>query len=148
MGNIQPVGGRKPLEFSPGFKESFDNAKKHLINKCKEAVNSGETGITISYMDLLVHNPNRDVYDDYLIDQQSLRNILDTVVHTPYTVENNVIKTGDVIFYNMSSVKILFVFGFHFPKLPTSASNEVKQKEESTLKDLDSNLVIEAISLD
>lgn len=151
MGNIQPVGGRKPLESSPGFKESFQNAKNLLIEKCKYAVGSGETGITISYMDLLVFNPNKDVYDDYLIDQASLRKILDNVIHMPYIVENNVIKTGDVIFYNMSSVKILFVF--NFSKVAISPINEVitkhiKQKEDFDMKESNTNMIIEAIQLD
>jgi hypothetical protein len=149
MGNIQPVGGRKPLESSPGFKESFQNAKNILIEKCKHAVDSGETGITISYMDLLVHNPNKDVYDDYLIDQQSLRKILDNVINMPYTVENNVIKTGDVIFYNMSSVKILFVFNFSkLSPLNEIITKHIKQKEDTGMKELDTNMIIEAIQLD
>lgn len=143
MGNIQPVGGRKPLESSPGFQESFQNAKKLLIDKCKHAVDSGETGITITYMDLLVFNPNKDVYDDYLIDQASLRKILDTVISMPYTVENNIVKTGDVVFYNMSSVKILFVFGFSLPKLPASPPNEVISKpvKQKAIEELDIDII-------
>ena len=122
MGNIQPVGGRKPLQEVPGFAEHYAQRRQILADKCRAAVEAEETGITISYNDLLVHNPNRDLYDDYLIDQKEIRKILNEVVHQPYTVENQVVKTGDVIFYAMSFLKILFVYGMPGFAVPLPAS--------------------------
>jgi hypothetical protein len=127
MGNIQPVGGRKPLQDMPGFQEHFAEKRRQLVEKCKQVVVTGETGITISYNDLLVYNPNRDLYDDYLIDQKEIRKILNEVVHQPYTVENQVVKSGEVIFYAMSSLKILFVYGIQqVPHLPASPPCELQ----------------------
>jgi hypothetical protein len=144
MGNIQPVGGRKPLQDMPGFQEHFAEKRRQLVEKCKQVVTAGETGITISYNDLLVYNPNRDLYDDYLIDQKEIRKILNEVVHQPYTVENQVVKSGEVIFYTMSSLKILFVYGIQVPHLPASPPCELQAhatKKPETSKPLQNDLV-------
>ena len=157
MGNIQPVGGRKPLQEVPGFAEHYAQRRQILADKCRAAVEEGETGITISYNDLLVHNPNRDLYDDYLIDQKEIRKILNEVVHQPYTVENQVVKTGDVVFYAMSFLKILFVYGMPVgPPLATSPSEKVvpkiqvkpaqnQQNELVELSDQDINILPDVI---
>jgi len=157
MGNIQPVGGRKPLQEVPGFAEHYTQRRQILADKCRAAVESGETGITISYNDLLVHNPNRDLYDDYLIDQKEIRKILNEVVHQPYTVENQIVKTGDVIFYAMSFLKILFVYGM--PAGPPVAASpaekvvaatqfkpaQIQQNELVELSDQDINILPDVI---
>lgn len=158
MGNIQPVGGRKPLQEVPGFTEHYEQRRKILADKCRAAVDTGETGITLSYNDLLVHNPNKDLYDDYLIDQKEIRKILNEVVHQPYTVENQIVKTGDVIFYGMSFLKILFVYGmpgFVAPvPLPASPPAEkaaqkptaqIQQNELVELSDQDINILPDVI---
>jgi hypothetical protein len=111
MGNIQPANGRRPLTESHGFNEAFAHARKNLKDLCQAAVSSGETGITIPYTTLLVPNPNKDTYDDYLIGQEEIRRVLMEVVHQPFTVENIIVKAGDIVFYNQSSVKVLFVYG-------------------------------------
>lgn len=111
MGNIQPVNGRRPLTESHGFTEAFAHARNNLKEICQAAVTGGETGITIPYTALLVPNPNKDTYDDYLIGQEEIRRVLMEVVSCPFTVENCVIKAGDIVFYNQSSVKVLFVYG-------------------------------------
>jgi hypothetical protein len=141
MGNIQPVGGRKPLQDIPGFQEHFAEKRRQLVEKCKQVVVTGETGITISYNDLLVYNPNRDLYDDYLIDQKEIRKILNEVVHQPYTVENQVVKSGEVIFYAMSSLKILFVYGMQMPASPPCELQAQATKKPETLKPLQNDLV-------
>lgn len=124
MGNIQAVPGRRPLSEYPGFADSLAAAKQGLIANCQQALASGETGLIIPYTALLVANPNRDIYDDYLISQTEIRNILAEVVHQPYTVENVVVKTGDIIFYNQSYAKVLFVYGLDIrPHIPLPASN-------------------------
>lgn len=111
MGNVQAAPGRRPLSEYPGFAADLATAKQGLRDLCQHALVAGETGVTIPYMALLVANPNRDIYDDYLISQQEIRAVLAEVIHQPYTVENIVVKTGDIIFYNQSYAKVLFVYG-------------------------------------
>jgi hypothetical protein len=124
MGNVQAAPGRRPLTEYPGFADSLATAKQGLIAICQQALTAGETGLTIPYTALLVANPNRDIYDDYLISQIEIRNILGEVIHQPYTVENVVVKTGDIIFYNQSYAKVLFVYGLDIrPHIPLPASN-------------------------
>lgn len=158
MGNIQPAGGRKPLQEVPGFAEHYAQRRQILADKCRAAVEAEETGITISYNDLLVHNPNRDLYDDYLIDQKEIRKILNEVVHQPYTVENQVVKTGDVVFYAMSFLKILFVYGMPAAAAPVlqptspaiekvvpSKPAQIQQNELIELSDQDINTLPDVI---
>jgi hypothetical protein len=133
MGNVSTTGGRQSLSTAPGFKELLEKKKAKLIASIQSALKSGETGITISYLDLLVDNPNKDVYDDYLIEPTEVKKIMNEIIGHPYTVENNKVMTGNVIFYNMSFLKILFVFGIPLvamPLLPVSPVNEVLPKVE------------------
>lgn len=111
MGNVQAAPGRRPLSEYPGFAASLATAKQGLRDLCQQALTAGETGVTIPYTALLVANPNRDIYDDYLISQREIRDVLADVIHQPYTVENIVVKTGDIIFYNQSYAKVLLVYG-------------------------------------
>jgi len=123
MGNVSTTGGRLSLSTAPGFKELHQRKKDKLIASIQTALKSGETGITISYLDLLVDNPNKEVYDDYLIEPNEVKKIMNEIIGHPYTVENNKVMTGNVIFYNMSFLKILFVFGMpmvSMPSLPAS----------------------------
>lgn len=127
MGNVSTTSGRQSLCTAPGFKELHQNKKNKLIAAIQNALKSGETGITISYLDLLVDNPNKDVYDDYLIEPSEVKKIMNEIIGHPYTVENNKVMSGNVIFYNMSSLKILFVFGMPsviMPSLPASPPSE------------------------
>lgn len=117
MGNVQAAPGRRPLSEYPGFATDLATAKQGLRDLCQQALAAGETGVTIPYMALLVANPNRDIYDDYLINQREIRAVLAEVIHQPYTVENIVVKTGDIIFYNQSYAKVLFVYGY--PETPS-----------------------------
>ena len=131
MGNVSTTGGRQSLSTAPGFKELYQRKKDKLILNIKSSLKSGETGITISYLDLLVDNPNREVYDDYLIEPNEVKKIMNDIICHPYIVENNKVMSGNVIFYNMSSLKILFVFGM--PSQPnentTHVGNKVEKKE-------------------
>ena len=122
MGNVQAAPGRRPLSEYPGFNASLAAAKQGLRDLCQQALAAGETGVTIPYMALLVANPNRDIYDDYLISQREIRAVLADVIHQPYTVENIVVKTGDIIFYNQSYAKVLFVYGYPETPIPLPAS--------------------------
>jgi hypothetical protein len=127
MGNVSTTSGRQSLHVAPGFKELYEKKKDKLIHNIQNAIKSGETGITISYLDLLVDNPNKDVYDDYLIEPNEVKRIMNEIIGHPYTVENNKVMSGNVIFYNMSSLKILFVFGLpsvSMPNLPASPPSE------------------------
>lgn len=126
MGNVSTTG-KQSLSSAPGFKELYERKKEKLIHTIQNALKNGETGITISYIDLLVDNPNKEVYDDYLIEPNEVKKIMNEIIGHPYTVENNKVTSGNVIFYNMSSLKILFVFGIpsvSLPALPASPPSE------------------------
>lgn len=137
MGNVSTTGGRLSLSLAPGFKELYEKKKEKLIASIQHALKNNETGITISYLDLLVDNPNREVYDDYLIEPNEVKKIMNEIIGHPYTVENNKVMSGNVIFYNMSSLKILFVFGIQTVTMPTLHTQNDQWK--STLQQLSSD---------
>ena len=143
MGNVSTTGGRQSLSTAPGFKELHQRKKDKLIASIQSALKSGETGITISYLDLLVDNPNKEVYDDYLIEPNEVKKIMNEIIGHPYTVENNKVMSGNVIFYNMSFLKILFVFGMpmvSMPSLPAVTSSDVIVPPNEVLPKVEKNV--------
>lgn len=137
MGNVSTTSGRLTLSLNPEFKELHQRKREKLIDSIQCALKNNETGITISYLDLLVDNPNREVYDDYLIEPNEVKKIMNEIIGHPYTVENNKVMSGNVIFYNMSSLKILFVFGIQTVTIPTLHTQSDQWK--STLQQLSSD---------
>lgn len=145
MGNVSTTGGRQSLSIAPGFKELYEKKKTKLIESIQAALKNGETGITISYLDLLVDNPNKEVYDDYLIEPNEVKKIMNEIINHPYTVENNKVMSGNVIFYNMSSLKILFVFGMPIVSMPLLPASPPVEKKET--KQIDQWHTVDASSL-